>query len=87
MAKHNVMVQVYRADNGRFAEKGFKDEISKCNQIITYCGVGAHYQNGAVERYISKVTTRARVMLLHVKQFWPEAITPMLWPFTVPEAI
>ena len=26
-------------------------------------------------------------MLLHAKRFWSEAITPMLWPFTVSKAI
>ena len=43
MSKHNVRVQSYRADNGRFAEKAFKDEVAKSNQIITFCGVGAHH--------------------------------------------
>ena len=87
MNKHNVRVQSCRADNGRFAEKAFKDEVAKSNQIITYCGVGAHHQNGSIEHYIGKITTRSRVMLLHAKRFWPEAITPMLWPFAVSTAI
>ena len=26
-------------------------------------------------------------MLLYAKRFWPKAITPMLWPFTVSETI
>jgi len=87
LSKHNVKVMAYRADNGRFADHGFKEEVNRCNQIITYCGVGAHHQNGSIERYIGKLTTRARIMLLHAKRFWPEAITHMLWPFTVAEAI
>ena len=87
MAKHNIKVKAYRVDNGRFADLGFNKEVNKCNQIITYCGVGAHGQNGNVERYIGKVTKRSRSMLLHAKRFWPEAITHMLWPFAVSEAI
>ena len=87
MEKHNVRVQSYRADNGRFAEKAFQDEVAHCNQVITYCGVGAHHQNGSIERYIGKITSRARVMILHAKRFWPEAITPMLWPFAISTAI
>ena len=26
-------------------------------------------------------------MILHAKRFWPEAITPMLWPFDISTAI
>ena len=61
--------------------------MNKCNQIITYCSVGAHGQNGNIERYIGKVTKRGRIMLLHAKRFWPEAITHILWLFAVTEAI
>ena len=49
LAKHNIQVRAYRADNGRFANHGFKEEVNNCNQFISYCGVGAHGQNGMVE--------------------------------------
>ena len=35
----------YHADNGRFADEGFHDEINRKNQEITFCGVGAHHQH------------------------------------------
>ena len=87
LLKHNVTVKAYRADNGRFADAGFKAEIENNNQLITFCGVGAHGQNGIVERHIGKVNMRGRIMLLHAKRFWPEAITHVLWPFAAAEAI
>ena len=43
-------VQKYRADNGRFADKGFQDAVKNSNQKITYCAVGAHHQNDITER-------------------------------------
>ena len=69
MVKHNVKVKEHRADNERFADLGFKLEVEKCNQKITYCGVGAHGQNGIIERHIGKITVRRRIMLLHAKHF------------------
>ena len=76
MAKHNVKVQAYRADNGRFADLAFKEEVNKCNQINTHCGVGAHGQNGNVERNVGKVTKKGRILLLHAKRFWPKSHYP-----------
>ena len=79
----NICIKKYHADNGRFAEKGFKDEVEKCNQTISYCGVGAHHQNGLIETTIKSVTNGARTILLHAQRHWPEAIMTMLWPFAV----
>ena len=31
LAKHNMKVMEYRADNSYFAEKAFWDEINECN--------------------------------------------------------
>ena len=41
-----VDIRAYRADNGRFADQGFRGSINECNQNITYCAVGSHHQNG-----------------------------------------
>ena len=43
MEKYNAKVQFCRAENEQFAEKGFQDEISNCNHVITYCGVSAYH--------------------------------------------
>jgi hypothetical protein len=51
-ASHNVRVRHYNADNGRIAENLFMQEIIRCGQTITFCGVNAHFQNGIAERRI-----------------------------------
>ena len=76
-----VAVKSYHADNGIFAEQAFRDEVSDSNQKITYCAVGAHHQNGIVERHIGMLTLGARTNLLHAQRRWPDAIGTILWPF------
>ena len=45
-------VLAYHADNGRFAEKDFVQDVKDKAQNITYCGVGSHHQNGIAEQRI-----------------------------------
>ena len=78
-----ITVQHYHADNGRFAEKLFKSDCKAQGQHLTFCGVGAHHQNGIVERKIKDITLSARTILLHAQHYWPEYITTMLWPLAV----
>ncbi len=49
LAAIGVTAKVYHADNGRFADKGFRDECTSSNQVITFFGVGSHHQNGFAE--------------------------------------
>jgi hypothetical protein len=44
-----VTLKAYHADNGQFADKGFHDDCITCNQVITFCGIGSHHQNGIAE--------------------------------------
>ena len=39
----------YHADNSRFADEGFKGDLNNKDEIINFCEVGAHHQNGIVE--------------------------------------
>jgi hypothetical protein len=39
-----VRIEHYHADNGIFASNGFKDEVKRCGQTISFCAVGAHHQ-------------------------------------------
>ena len=81
-----VDVLGYHGDNGRFAEKDFKSSCQQKNQKLTFCGVGAHFQNGIAERAIKELTLQSRTMLLHAQHMWPEAISTMLWPFALKAA-
>ena len=78
-----VSTSAYHADNGRFADKGFRDDCDANNQSITFCGVGAHHQNGIAERKIKSLTLGGRTLLLHAKRMFPEYISTILWPFTI----
>jgi len=64
-ASYNVSIKSYHADNGRFAEKSFKDEVQNANQTIKYCAVGAHHQNGIIERKIGTMSSGTRILLMH----------------------
>ena len=45
-------IKSFCADNGVYTAKDFKDDLLEHGQTITFCGVGAHAQNGAAERSI-----------------------------------
>ena len=77
-ASHNVTVKHYHADNGRFAANLFKQHVIDKGQTISYCGVGAHHQNGKVERRIRDIVNQARTMLLHAAHRWPNAVSATL---------
>ena len=62
--KGNV-IHHYRADNGRFAEKHFRDHVNKCIQTINLCGINAHHMNRLVARRIRTLSTVTRTILLH----------------------
>ena len=85
-ATHEVTIWRYHSDNGRFVKKAFRAAVDDANQSISYCGVGAHHQNGISENHIKKLTLTSLTLLLHAKRFWPEAITTMLWPFALKTA-
>jgi hypothetical protein len=71
---HGVQVLHYHADNGIFSSRDFMNQVIKCGQLISFCAVNAHHQNGRAERDLQDA---ARTMLLHANQRWPEAITAL----------
>jgi hypothetical protein len=73
----------YHADNGRFFDKGFHQDITDKGQSITFCGVGAHHQNGIIENRNKQLTLGAGTLLLHGMRHWPQMIDTMFWPFVI----
>ena len=61
-----IRVKKFHIDNGIFVEEGFKSDVSNNNQTISYCGVGAHFQNGISEADIKQLTEKASIILIHV---------------------
>ena len=57
--------------------------LNSNNHTITFCGVGAHLQNGIVEIRIWNVTKISRTIILHAQRYWLECVDTMLWPFAV----
>jgi len=80
-----VKIEQYHADNGIFASRGFREEVHRCGQKLTFCGVGAHHQNGVAERRIQDLTDSARAMLAHASHRNP-AVTAHLWPYALRHA-
>jgi hypothetical protein len=83
LASLGIESKVYHADNGCFADKGFRDDCTSSNQTITFCGIGSHHQNGIAERKIKDVTLGGQTLLLHAKRMFPEYISTILWPFAM----
>jgi len=86
-SRYNVSIKSIRADNGVYAAQAFKDSCMKHQQKLTFCAIGAHWQNGIAERFIGTVTERARTILLHAMHPWPSTITEEMWPFAVRHAV
>ncbi len=82
-ASHGVNIKHYHADNGRFKDKLFSKSIEEKGQTISFCGVGAHHQNGIAEKRIGDLQRRATTLLLHAQRRWPDAINSHLWTYAI----
>jgi hypothetical protein len=80
-----ITIKHYHADNGRFADNAFLQDIKEAilSQSITYCGVNAHFQNEIAEKRIRDLQEPARKQLLHAKARWPSAVTTNLWSYAL----
>ena len=81
--QYGVKIKAYRADNLRFNDEDFTDHCEKANQEYTYCGVGAHHQNGIAEAKNKTISYGARKILLHARRKWPTVIKASLWSFAL----
>lgn len=81
-----MTIKHYHADNGRFADNLWLADITTQGQSISFCGVGAHFQNGIAEKRIRDLTESARTMMLQAADKWPKAISVSLWPYAIRSA-
>jgi hypothetical protein len=80
---HGVKPTHYHADNGRFSDSLWREDILKKGQRLTFSGVGAHHQNGKAEKKIRDIQDLARASLMHAAIRWPKAINAHLWPYAI----
>ena len=80
---NGVKVIHYHADNGRFVDNLFLEDIKLQNQRITYCGVNAHIQNGVAEKRIRDLQDLTCTAMLHASARWPKAFSTHLWPYAL----
>ena len=80
--QYNVKLKAFRGDNGVYKAAGFRAELSKNYQRVTYCGSGAYHQNGIAKRYIRTMVEKARTVLLNAHTRWPKSIDIELWIFS-----
>jgi len=85
-ASNGVNIKHYHADNGRFKDKLFSKRIEEKGQTISFCGVGAHHQNGIAEKKIGDLQRRAATLLLHAQKRWQDAINTHLWTYAIKAA-
>ncbi len=85
--RYGVKIRNIRANNGVYTAKLFQDSCDKAQQALTFCAVGAHWQNGIAERFIGSITQTARTILLHTMARWPSVIAEEMWPFAIRHAV
>jgi hypothetical protein len=57
-----VQVRNYHADNGQFQDLLFKEDCHQKGQMLSFCGVNAHFQNGKTEKKIRDLQDAARTL-------------------------
>lgn len=55
-------------------------------KMTAFAGVGAHHQNGVVERRISLLQDMTKNVLIHAQNKWTQVISANLWPYALSEA-
>ena len=80
---NGVKVLHYHADNGRFVDHAFIEDIKWQNQKVTYCGINVHFQNGVAEKRIRDLQDLTPTAMLHASACWPRAFLNHLWPYTL----
>jgi hypothetical protein len=85
-AQHNIKIQHYHCNNGRFSDNAFKQACHDTHQQLTFCSVNTHFQNDIAKRSICNLSESARKQLLHARARWPAAVHFALWPYALHNA-
>ncbi len=80
---NGVTIKHYHANNGIFAANKWLANVKAAKQSITFCGVGAHFQNGVAEKRIRDLQESAHTMMLQAANKWPTAHLSSLWPYAL----
>ena len=67
----DVKPRNFHAYNDSFAEPTLVEDCKPKLQKLTFCGVGAHHQNGVAENTITQLTLTSRTLLLNAQCHWP----------------
>ena len=71
---YRVDLKAFRADINIFKSEEFRLDLNDKDQRITFCGVGAHHQNGIDEKNIRPFVEKRRAILLNAYARWPDKI-------------
>ena len=71
-ATHGTRVCAFRADNGKFIETLFKEEVRYYGQHITYCVLGSYQNNVIVDHMVKEFILGSRTLILHATRLWKE---------------
>ncbi len=64
----DIPIKHYHADNKIFTDSLFHEDCMNALQRLSLCAVGAHHQNGIVERAIKTLTLISRMLLLYAQR-------------------
>jgi hypothetical protein len=76
---NGILVQDYLTDSGAFKEKSFVNHIHETHQLMRFCGINSHHQNGVYKRVIQTISNMARSMILHASMHCNYGIDASLW--------
>ena len=78
-----VQIAHYHTKNGCFANHGFINHCTQNGQVITYCDVNPHFQNGVAEWKICNIQEYTWTALIYTCNKWPSMVTIHLWPYAM----
>ena len=85
--EHGVKIQHYHCSNGWFSDNAFKQACYEACQLLTFCGINAHFQNDIVKRSIRNLSESTCKHLLHACACWLQAVHFALWPYALRNAM